>query len=114
MTRSAMSPGVPRYSQAGDRNFLQPSFGGFSSFPRAGRGFPLDRANTMRSNQSKAPRPRWLARKPQLPSVFTMWPERSTKKQYRVTVSLMASRQLSRVPAEVARQVRQELHAVAE
>lgn len=43
-----------------------------------------------------------------------MWPERSTKRQYRVTVSLMASRQLSRVPADVARQVRQELHAVAQ
>ena len=42
-----------------------------------------------------------------------MWPERSATKQYRVTVSLMASRQLARVPAEVARQVRQEVHAVA-
>lgn len=43
-----------------------------------------------------------------------MWPERSSTKQYRVTVSLMASRQLARVPAEVARQVRQKVHAVAE
>ena len=35
-------------------------------------------------------------------------------KQYRVTVSLMASRQLARVSADVARQVHQQVHAVAE
>lgn len=43
-----------------------------------------------------------------------MWPVRPPLPSFRVHVSLVASRQLSRLPAEVADRVRKELHAEAD